>query len=250
MTTVLQHNVRSKRSGRAKEPSGFQWAISPRAIVVGAVVLLATAALINARQSSPSGSPLTLEHAQEGIEAPRANDHAEVIPRQVVAKPAKDVALTSPKPPVRTTLAASLRTEMNKATVRQMLERLSGGDVDGFVAALAPDYVRHCQAMPPELQEIRGREAMRAWLLANQATFPDYREDLEMLVAEGDFVSWRSLGQGTQSGALGSFPPTGRRMSVAIIGMHRFENGRIVETWTSWDNLAVLIQLGLLPAGA
>ena len=28
--------------------------------------------------------------------------------------------------------------------------------------------------------------------------------------------------------------------------MHRFEEGLVVETWTSWDNLAVLTQLGLL----
>jgi len=29
--------------------------------------------------------------------------------------------------------------------------------------------------------------------------------------------------------------------------MHRFEAGLVVETWTSWDNLAALTQLGLLP---
>ena len=105
------------------------------------------------------------------------------------------------------------RVEENKATVTRMLERLSAGDVDGFVGSLAPGYVRHCQAMPPELQEIRGPAAMRAWLLSNQATFPDYREDIEMLVAEGEYVAWRSIGRGTQSGPLGPFPATGRRIS-------------------------------------
>jgi predicted ester cyclase len=139
------------------------------------------------------------------------------------------------------------RLEQNKATVRRMLERVSAGDVDGFVDSLAPRYVRHCQAMPPGLQEIRGPAAMRDWLLANKATFPDYREDIEMLVAEGDCVAWRSVGRGTQSGPLGPFPPTGRRMAIVIIGMHRFEDGRVVETWTSWDNLAALQQLGLMP---
>lgn len=137
--------------------------------------------------------------------------------------------------------------EANKATVTHMLERLSAGDVDAFVDGLAPGYVRHCQAMPPGMEEIHGPAAMRAWLLANTLTFPDYEERLEHLVAEGDFVAWRSVGSGTQSGALGPFPPTGRRMSIVIIGMHRFEHGKIAETWTSWDNLAALGQLGLLP---
>ena len=141
------------------------------------------------------------------------------------------------------------RTEENKATVRRMLARLSEGDVGGFTDALAPGYVRHCQAMPPPLQEIRGRDAMHAWLLSNQATFPDYREELESLVGEGDFVAWRSRGVGTQRGPLGPFPATHRVMDIVIIGMHRFEGGLVAETWTSWDNLAALTQLGLLPGG-
>ena len=140
------------------------------------------------------------------------------------------------------------RVEENKATVRRMLENLSSGDIAGFTEALAPDYVRHCQAMPPELQEIRGREAMHRWLLSNQATFPDYSEEIESLVGEGEFVAWRSKGVGTQRGALGPLPATHKRMELTIIGMHRFEGGLVVETWTSWDNLAAFAQLGLLPS--
>jgi steroid delta-isomerase-like uncharacterized protein len=137
--------------------------------------------------------------------------------------------------------------ESNKAAVREALARVSAGDVDGFTSFLAQGYVRHCQAMPPGMQELRGAAAMRDWLLANRASFPDYREELETLVAEGDCVAWRSVGSGTLLGPMGPFPATGRRMSITIIGVHRFENGRIAETWTSWDNVAALTQLGLLP---
>jgi predicted ester cyclase len=100
--------------------------------------------------------------------------------------------------------------------------------------------------MPPGQQEIRGRDAMKQWLIANQATFPDYHEDIEQLVAEGDFVAWRSIGRGTQRGPMGPFPATGKQMTIVIIGMHRFEGELVAETWTSWDNLAALTQLGLL----
>ena len=139
------------------------------------------------------------------------------------------------------------RVEENKATLKRMLERLSAGDIGGFTDALAPNYVRHCQAMPPDLQEIHGRDTMHQWLVSNQETFPDYCEEIEWMVGEGDFVAWRSKGTGTQSGALGAIPATHKRIEVVIIGMHRFADGLVVETWTSWDNLSVLTQLGLLP---
>jgi len=35
-------------------------------------------------------------------------------------------------------------------------------------------------------------------------------------------------------------------MDVVIVGIHRFESDKVAETWTSWDNLAVLTQLGHL----
>jgi len=46
---------------------------------------------------------------------------------------------------------------------------------------------------------------------------------------------------------LGPFPATHKRMELNIIGMHRFDHGRVAETWTSWDDVAALNQLGLLP---
>ena len=90
--------------------------------------------------------------------------------------------------------------------MRRVLERLGARDIEGLTASLAPNYVRHCQAMPRELQEIRGRDAMHQWLVSNEATFPDYREEIEFLIGEGEFVAWRSKGARTQRGALGLFP--------------------------------------------
>jgi predicted ester cyclase len=143
-----------------------------------------------------------------------------------------------------------LQVEANKATVRHMLACLSAGDVSGFTDCLSPNYVRHCQAMPPELQEISGKDAMHQWLLSNFVPFPDFHEEAEWVVGEGDFVAWRSRATGTQKGAFGPFPPSGKMMDLVIMGMHRFDGGLIAETWTSWDNLAALIQLGHFPPAA
>ena len=43
----------------------------------------------------------------------------------------------------------------NKALMQRIHAEVSKGNLEIFDEVLAPDYVRHCQAMPPEFQEIR-----------------------------------------------------------------------------------------------
>ena len=49
---------------------------------------------------------------------------------------------------------------------------------------------------------------------------------------------------------MGPFPATGKRMESECAGIFRIDDGRIAELWVTWDNLAGLAQLGLLPPPA
>jgi len=100
--------------------------------------------------------------------------------------------------------------------------------------------------MPPELQEIHGVEIMKQFLREHFATFPDWHEKIELMLAEGDKVAYVTTGTGTQTGKMGNFPPSGKKLKVTTLIIHRIENGKIAETWLSWDNLDMLKQLGHL----
>ena len=52
---------------------------------------------------------------------------------------------------------------------------------------------------------------------------------------------------GTQDGAMGPFPPTGKKVEVRFLGIMRVENGEVSEIWAEWDNLGILMQLGHMP---
>ena len=135
--------------------------------------------------------------------------------------------------------------EANKALVRDAFDALIAGDYDRARELMAEDYVRHCQAT--EVTEMRSLDEFIQFLEADRAAFPDATGTLDMLVAEGNMVALWGRWEGTQTGPMGPFPASGKRMSVDFAGVHRIEDGKIVETWVTWDNLATLKQLGHFP---
>jgi predicted ester cyclase len=68
------------------------------------------------------------------------------------------------------------------------------------------------------------------------------------MIADGDRVAYVSTIRGVQTGPMGGFPASGQEFTLVNIIIQRLENGKIVETWVSWDNVAFLSQLGLMPA--
>jgi steroid delta-isomerase-like uncharacterized protein len=140
--------------------------------------------------------------------------------------------------------------EQNKEIIRQAHASLAAGDVDAFKSVISPDYVRHCQAMPPGLQEIHGTGEFFGFIEEFIEAVPDYTDSLSNMIAEGDRVAYVSTMKGTQTGPMGGFPATGKTFTLENIIIQRLKDGKVVETWISWDNVAFLSQLGLMPGPA
>ena len=137
--------------------------------------------------------------------------------------------------------------ERNMATVRDAHAALARGDLEAFKACLAPEYVRHCQAMPPDLQEIRGTEKFLPFLEDFVGGAPGYQDVLSQMIAQDDKVAYVSTMTGTHTGTMGGIPATGKAFTVVNIVIQRLVDGKVAETWVSWDNVAFLTQLGLFP---
>ena len=113
--------------------------------------------------------------------------------------------------------------------------------------SLTDNYIRHSQAMPPELQLIEGKEKMMELFKGHFSAFPDWKEEIEIKAVDGDIIVYLSKGTGTQTGPMGELPSRGKKCELEHIIIHRFEDGKIAETWASWDNLTLLVQLGHYP---
>ena len=138
----------------------------------------------------------------------------------------------------------------NMAVVRKAHQALARGDFEAFAATIGPNYARHCQAMPPAHQELQGTEEFFAFLREFLAAVPKYEDTLSQMIADGDRVAYVSTMRGVQRGPMADLPATGKEFTLVNVIIQRLEGGKIVETWVSWDNVAFLTQLGLMPSEA
>jgi len=135
--------------------------------------------------------------------------------------------------------------QQNKEIVRKAFEVVANGDYEGMNNYIVEDYVRHCQATPELI--IESLDAFKEFIRMDRKSIPDQKLKVKMLVAEDNLVAFWATYTGTQTGQMGPFPPTGKSAELDFSGVHRLENGKVVETWVTWDNITILSQLGHFP---
>jgi len=132
------------------------------------------------------------------------------------------------------------------ATTRRVYELISAGDVEGFGRHLADDVVEH--------EELPGlaptKDGILAFFRIQLAAFPDLRMDVQDVVASGDKVVARVRYTGTDRGGFMGAPPTGKGVDAQLIDIFRFgDDGLVHEHWGVMDQLTMMQQLGMVPAG-
>jgi predicted ester cyclase len=124
--------------------------------------------------------------------------------------------------------------EQNKAMVRRLVEGINAGDIEGIVDELfAPRAARRVKRLFSEFY----------------SAFPDWREEIVELVAEGNTIAGRFRCSGTHQGEFLGESPTGKRMEVDEVFFFRVEDGMFVYFWGLEDSLNRMRQLGLIPGG-
>src|SRR5215207_9722438 len=123
--------------------------------------------------------------------------------------------------------------EENKDMVRRLVEAINAGEEDEAVGKLlAPRAARRVKRLFAEFR----------------SAFPDWREEIVELVAEGDTVAGRFRCSGTHLGEFLGEAPTHKRMDVEEVFFLRTKDGKFVDFWGLEDSMGRLRQLGLLPS--
>ena len=135
--------------------------------------------------------------------------------------------------------------ETNKTISRRLIEEVfNKGNLDLAEELVTADSVGHDPALP---EETHGPEGLRQSVTGYRTGFGDLVIKVEDQIAEGDRVVTRWTGRGTHTGAIFGIDPTGKQTTVTGITIDRIVGGKIAESWTNWDTLGLMQQLGVVP---
>lgn len=137
-----------------------------------------------------------------------------------------------------------MQTEQTRASAEAFWQFMASRDLDKAADHIAADY----HYVGPGGVEARGVDGFTGMLASYFSAFPDLAFNVHEMVCEQDRAVSRFTASGTHVGELMGIAATGRKVSFAGTVIARFVHGKVVQEWESLDELALMQQLGVLPA--
>ena len=133
----------------------------------------------------------------------------------------------------------------NIRVVTAMVEAINDRDLDRLDTLVAADIVRHSAATKGVV--VTNLDEFKDFLRTDFGGVPDSVITIDIIFGNSDYVALRAIYSGTQTGQVGPFAPSGKRVELPYLGILRIADGKISEMWVEWDNVFMLTQLGHFP---
>jgi len=135
--------------------------------------------------------------------------------------------------------------QANKALVRRFFDEVCNGlKLDVADSLFAASHIYH----DPIIRAESGPEGIKRVVSPRPPAFTEVHWTVDdMVAAERDLVVTRWTGSGVHTNEVMGIPPTGKRVTVSGVWIHRIAGGRIAESWNIWDGIGMVRQLGAEP---
>ena len=137
----------------------------------------------------------------------------------------------------------------NKVIVRRFVEELWNERKLELADIIFDEdcHTHQLQSGSPTIATPRGPAAVKTHVTDWLSGFPDLKFTVEQMFADEDRVLSQLAMDGTQTGQWLGIPPTGKRVNVKMITIHRIRSRKIIEDWVLVESLGLLQQFGALP---
>ncbi len=137
---------------------------------------------------------------------------------------------------------SELKDQMNRF-YKEVFENRNLDAIDDMVA---PDFVEH-ETPPPGMELAPGLEGAKQMLGAYLAAFDPFTVQVHDQFEDGDTVITRATFTATHVGEFGGIPATNKQISMDLIDIVKFRDGKATDHWGQSDGIAMLDQMGVLP---
>lgn len=129
--------------------------------------------------------------------------------------------------------------DKNIELVKKYHEIWSNGNIGELDKIIAPNFISHFIGE----FEYKGIEGAKNSIRETKMAFPDWKEDLVDVIANGDKVVTRYHSTGTHLGNWDGIDSTGNKVDIFEASIYRIENGKIAEQWGFWDEISLKKQM-------
>jgi steroid delta-isomerase-like uncharacterized protein len=137
------------------------------------------------------------------------------------------------------TRQATILSDNKSVVLRSESELWSRGNLAVADELYSPNFVCHFVAGP----EWRGVQGIKDVVARHRRSFPDWSENVDDIIAEGDKVVIRFTSTGTQKGDFEGIAATGKKVTIREVAIFRLVDGKIIEQWGMPDVHGLLQQL-------
>jgi C-1 hydroxylase len=136
-----------------------------------------------------------------------------------------------------------LSVEENKTILRRFIEAYNSRNLKIFEELVAPDFV-------DRTHQQQGRDKFKKLFTLAFEGFPDWQEEIEDMIGEGEKVWVRVKATGTHTGDWILFgvplPATGKKITMRMVFFFRIINGKLAETEEIDDQIDFFNKLGFI----
>jgi steroid delta-isomerase-like uncharacterized protein len=158
--------------------------------------------------------------------------------------PEKAAPTPMPLPPARSGHAPTR--EEAERIMQRFGDILNQNDLSIADEILAPDFYANFIGLPP----MTSRDAWKAMVGGFLAAFSDFRLTVGQGLIEGEYAAGNWTWSARHTAEFMGIPATGKSVEVRGLGLYRILDGRVVEEQVIEDMMALLMQLGVVPAPA